>query len=193
MANARTKGRSRIGGTSEGLRRATAVLEVLGGLHTPGEASGALGIGVQRYYMLEAHALEGLVKACEPRGRGPGHDPGKVIREQAGQIRRLESEVRRLQALVRVSNRALGIAGLKASAAPAGGESAGGSKGAASRSKGRKGRRPRSPVARALGISKLLKEKCVESAEQGVATGRGRAGVAAGEASPGGDPPHDRG
>jgi len=193
MANARTQGRSRIGGTSEGLRRATAVLEVLGGLHTPGEAAGALGIGVQRYYLLEADALRGLVAACEPRGRGRGQNPSQVLRAQEGQIRRLESEVRRLQALVRVSHRALGLAGLTAAAAPAGGDGARGSQAAAPRSPGKKGRRRRSPVARALGMSKLLQEKAVESAEQEVATGGGRAGVAAGEASPGGDPAHDRG
>lgn len=187
MAKSRAQGRSRINGSSEALKRATVVLEVLGGLHTPRDAAGALGIGVQRYYILETHALEGLVKACEPRGRGPGQDPGKVIGEQAGQIQRLESEVRRLQALVRVSNRTLGIAGLKVPASQAGSGAKSG------RSKTKKGRARRTPVARALGMSKLLKEKGREPAEQEMASGRGRGGVAAGKAPPGGDPAHDRG
>lgn len=182
MAKKRAKTRSAIHGSSEALKRATAVLEVLGGLVTPTEAAGALGIGVPRYYMLETQALDGLVKACEPRGRGPGQSQAKVIREQAEQIQRLENEVRRLQALVRISNRALGVAGLQA---PAG------------RTKGSKktktGRARRRPVTRALGMSKLLKEKAHEPAEQGMASGGGGAGVAASAASPGGDPAHDRG
>jgi hypothetical protein len=190
----RAKGRSRIGGTPEGLKRATAVLDVLGGLHTPGEAARVLGIGVPRYYTLETQALEGLVQACEPRGRGPGVDPNKIVRDQVEQIQRLQSEIRRLQALVRVSHRALGLAGLKGSASSAGGGTAAtGSKTPPSRSKGstKKSRKPRAPAARALRISKRLKEKSVESADPGVASGRGRAGVAPSAASSGGDPAHD--
>lgn len=186
MPKKRAKTRSAINGSSEALKRATAVLEVLGGLVTPTEAAGALGIGVPRYYMLETQALDGLVKACEPRGRGPGQSQAKVIREQTEQIQRLENEVRRLQALVRISNRALGVAGLQAPAS----SSAGRTKGS---KKTKTGRARRRPVTRALGMSKLLKEKAHEPAEQGMASGGGGAGVAASAASPGGDPAHDRG
>jgi hypothetical protein len=185
MAKTAAKTRSGIQGSPEARKRATAVLEVLGGLVTPTEAAGALGIGVPRYYMLETQALEGLVKACEPRGRGPGRSQAKVIRAQADQIQRLEREVRRLQALVRVSHRALGVAAL-AAPAPA---SAGRTKGS---KKTKTGRARRKPVARALGMSKLLKEKSHEPAGEGMATGGGGGGVAGGEAPLAGDPADDR-
>jgi hypothetical protein len=185
MAKKQAKTRMGINGTPEALKRATAVLEVLGGLYTPTEAAGALGIGVPRYYMLETQALDGLVKACEPRGRGPGRSETKVIREQAGQIQRLESEVRRLQALVRVSNRALGVAALKTPASSTSGRTRG-----SKRTK--TGRARRKPVTRALGMSKLLKEKAHEPAEQGMASDGGSGGVAGGEASLERDPAHDR-
>ena len=60
-----------IGTSTEANRRATAVLEVLGGLRTPSEAAEVLNISVTHYYLLERKALHGLLHGCEPRPKGP--------------------------------------------------------------------------------------------------------------------------
>ncbi len=64
----RSSGQPAVGG--EARRRAAVILEVLAGVHTPTSAAQALGIGAQRYYLLEQQALEGLVQACQPRPHG---------------------------------------------------------------------------------------------------------------------------
>ena len=60
-------------------RVAAAVLEVLAGARTPGEAAVALGVSVPRYYQIESRALRGLLEACAPLPRGPGKDTAKEI------------------------------------------------------------------------------------------------------------------
>lgn len=84
-----------------------AVLEVLGGLRSPQEASDALGLTIQRYYTLEARAVEGLVSALEPRRRGGGRrkSVSRELEELRAEIDRLQHELRRSQALVRVAQR----------------------------------------------------------------------------------------
>ena len=74
----KAKGRPRSGsrakfqaGVSRDAQRvAAAVLEVLAGVRTPTEAAVALSLSVPRYYLWEQRALEGLVRACEPRPQG---------------------------------------------------------------------------------------------------------------------------
>ena len=90
-------------------RVAAVILEVLAGMRTPTEAAAVVGLSVPRYYLWEQRALEGLVRACEPRPKG------KVI-SQRHQIAVLEKEVARLrqdcarqQALVRASQRTIGL------------------------------------------------------------------------------------
>ena len=51
-------------------RVATAILEVLAGVRTPAEAAAAVSLSLPRYYLWEQRALEGLVRACEPRPVG---------------------------------------------------------------------------------------------------------------------------
>jgi hypothetical protein len=46
------------------------ILEVLAGMRTPTEAATVVGLSVPRYYLWEQRALEGLVRACEPRPKG---------------------------------------------------------------------------------------------------------------------------
>jgi hypothetical protein len=47
-------------------RLAAVILEVLAGLRGPTEAAQAAGVSVPRYYAVEARALQGLLKSCEP-------------------------------------------------------------------------------------------------------------------------------
>jgi hypothetical protein len=66
-------GLRRIGAKGESTQaklEAAVVLEVLGGIRTPTDAAGALGISLPRYYVLEGRAL-GL-KAPAPKAKEPG-------------------------------------------------------------------------------------------------------------------------
>lgn len=91
-------------------RTAAAILEVLAGLRTPAQAAGALNVSVPRYYQLEARALHALVAACAPRPRGPGHNAERELTQLRRQQQRLERELTRQQALVRLAQRSLGLA-----------------------------------------------------------------------------------
>ncbi len=71
-------------------RMAAAILEVLAGVRTPTEAATALSLSVPRYYLWEQRALEGLVRACEPR------PVGKAAHERH-RMAVLEKEVARLR------------------------------------------------------------------------------------------------
>ena len=100
--------------TQEARQMAAAILEVLAGVRTPTDAAGAIGVSLPRYYALETRALEGLLKACERRPRGPrrNHDAelGKLRRE----VERLQRECARSQALLRAAQRAVGLRSLEA-------------------------------------------------------------------------------
>ena len=125
------------------------ILEVLAGGRTPTEAAGVLGVSVPRYYALETRALGGLLQACERKAKGRTRTPqGEVVRLQ-GELKRLEGQCARLQALLRTSQRALG---LSAPTAPKLKEAA---------SKGK--RRRRRPVVRALRAAKALSSAAAEN------------------------------
>jgi hypothetical protein len=90
-------------------KAAAAVLQVVSGLKTPAEASEAIGIHVNRYYVLEGRALAGMVRALEPLARGPRRKPeaeAQALRQQAAKA---EREASRYQALFRASQRTLGL------------------------------------------------------------------------------------
>jgi hypothetical protein len=96
---------------SEAARKAAAaVLHVVAGLKTPTQASQAMGVSINRYYQLEDRALQGMMRALEPLPRGrrtsPGAEAERLTREKA----RLEREVTRYRALLRASQKALGLA-----------------------------------------------------------------------------------
>jgi hypothetical protein len=135
----------RAGGVSaEARRQAAAILEVLAGVRTPTEAAQQLAISLTRYYIIEGRALQGLIAACEPRPHGRAGAPAgelAAVRRECEQLRR---QAARQQALLRVTERALGLAG--AAAAPA----------ARAGSKGPKKRRQRRPKARALQAAAVL-------------------------------------
>jgi hypothetical protein len=128
--------------SGEARKLAAAILEVLAGAQSPGDAARALGISVARYYQLEMRALAGLVAACEDRRRkGRGHPPGGELASLRRECEQLRRECGRQQALVRAARRAVGLAPVAAPAPPADGD---------------RKRRKRRPTARALKMAALL-------------------------------------
>jgi hypothetical protein len=131
-------------------RVAAVILEVLAGMRTPTEAAAVVGMSVPRYYLWEQRALEGLVRACEPRPKG------QVV-SQRHQIALLEKEVTRLrqdcirqQALVRASQRTIGLAAFPPPAAKPAAKPSGKVVAKAGSTVAGKAKRKRRPVARAL-------------------------------------------
>ena len=94
----------------EAQRIAAALLEVLAGVRTPTDAAAALNISIARYYLWEKRALEGFVSACEPRppGEYANHQHGMAILRK--EVVRLRQDCTRQQALVRASQRTIGLA-----------------------------------------------------------------------------------
>ena len=130
------------GGSPEANRLAVLILEVLAGSRTPLDAAKTLGVRLPRYYQLETRALQGLITALEPRPKVRQPSPeGRIARlEKAlGEARR---ESLRQQALVRVTQRSLGI-----KPPPDEGKQAG---------KDAAGRRKRRPSVRALKVARRL-------------------------------------
>lgn len=123
--------------SKEAKRMAAVILEVWAGLRTPLQAAQALSVSLPRYYQLEAKGLQGLVAGCTPQPQGrPASPPLEVttLRRDNAQLRR---ELGRHQALVRLTQRGLGVAPPPAKPATA------------------KGRR-RQPVVRALKLAARL-------------------------------------
>jgi len=133
--------------SGEARKQAAAILEVLAGARTPAQAATALTVSLPRYYQLEQRALEGLLAACEPRrARGRVRTEASVAARLRQENERLQRELGRQQALVRLVQRNVALA----PPAPP------------SREAGKK--RRRRPVARALAVARRLQQ------ESGVAT-----------------------
>lgn len=98
------------GGSADSRRLAAAILEVLAGVRTPLQAAESVGISLPRYYALESRALEGLVRACEPRPKGRSVRPEKEVTLLRRDMDRLRRDCDRQRALVRASQRAIGLA-----------------------------------------------------------------------------------
>jgi len=128
--------------SDEARRVAAVILEVLGGARTPTQAAETLGVSVPRYYVLESRALEGFLKGCERRAKGPPRIPEREIGRLEREVKRLERQCARGLALLRAQQRAAGIAPPK----PVESEKA---------EAGRK-RRRRRPMARALRAAKVI-------------------------------------
>jgi hypothetical protein len=129
-------------GSLEARKMAEVVLEVLSGAMTPTEAAESTGMSVQKYYMVESRALDGLVLACEPRKRGYVRSAERELEALKKKHAGLERECARYQALARASRRAVGLR------LPKKGKEA----------KDKKGRRKRKPTVRALTHAKKLKD-----------------------------------
>lgn len=158
--------------SAEANRRAAGILEALAGVRSAPEVAAALGLSLPYYYLLERKALEGLVKACEAQPKGP---PGPSADEQLARVERelaqARRECQRLTALVRVTQRAVGLA------APAADKETKPGAGGATR-------RRRRPVARALRAAETLRKN-----SSGFPT---PSGLERSSAPPeGAEPPHD--
>src|SRR5205085_8052856 len=128
-----------------------AILEVLAGLRTPGQAAEALGVSQARYFQLETRAMQALVASCEARPRGPGRHLERELAALRRQHERLQRELSRHQTLVRLAQRTIGLAPLRTHTAKPGGKEKSTDKG---KDKGKK--RSRRPVVRALRAAEVL-------------------------------------
>lgn len=145
-----------VGETSSGEanRRAAAILEVLAGARTPSEAAEALDVSLPHFYLLERKALEGLVRACEVQPKGPpppGAAEKLAIMEQ--QLAAAQRECQRLAALVRVTQRAVGLP-----APPVQKPGSGKAAGDGEKTKGKRTRRRRRPSVRALRAAQTARQ-----------------------------------
>jgi hypothetical protein len=137
------------GVSREAKKQAAALLEVLAGARTPGQAAQALGISLPGYYHLETRALAGLVQACEPRPVGRVKTPASRLAALDKECERLRRECSRQQALARAAQRTVGLAPPPTPAKPPG---AGGK------------RRRRRPTVRALKAARTLQAEAPATA-----------------------------
>jgi hypothetical protein len=86
------------------------ILESLAGERTAQQAAAALGMTVTNFYLLERKALQGLLRACEPQPKGPPK-PGleRKLAHLERELARSQRECQRQAALVRATQRALGL------------------------------------------------------------------------------------
>jgi hypothetical protein len=66
-------------------------------------------VSANRYYQLEQRALEGMLLALEPRPRGPRVRPEAELERLKREVSRWQREATRTQALLRTTQRALGM------------------------------------------------------------------------------------
>jgi hypothetical protein len=126
------------GPSREARRRAAVILEVLAGIRSTAQAAVALDTSLMRYYQLETAALRGLVAGCEPKPRGRTSSAPLEVAALRRQCERLQRDLARQQALVRLAQRAVGVPA-PATPPPA------------------RGKRRRKPVARALRVAAQLR------------------------------------
>jgi len=95
--------------SKEAKRLAAVILEVLAGVRQPSQAAEALQVSLPRYYQVETRALQGLLTACEPRPKGRQPEMAHALATLQQHNARLQREVARHQALVRVAQRVVGV------------------------------------------------------------------------------------
>jgi hypothetical protein len=127
---------------------AAVILEVPSGLRTPTDASQATGISLPRYYVLETRGLHGLISALEARPKGKQKSPASTVAALGCEKEKLQRELLRAQALVRVAQRSVGLKERRPEKVKPG------------------ERRRRRPNGRALQAVKALRRDTPETAEQ---------------------------
>ena len=145
------------GSGREAQRLAAAILEVLAGVRTPGQAAEALGVSLPRYFQIETRAMQALVASCEPRPRGRGRSVDKELSVLRRQHERLQRELSRQQTLVRLAQRTIGLAPPKAAVNQPSGKD---------KSKDTSKKRRRRPVVRALRAAEVLQRRSQEAPSQ---------------------------
>jgi hypothetical protein len=140
-----------LSGSPEAKRKAALVLEVLGGLRSPTSASVALGVSVQRYYMIEVRTLQAVVTALDRKPKVGGQpSPDATLRRLVAERDRLERELLRALALLRVAQRTAGIPAPEPRPKPSGAAKAAGKRG------------PRRPTVRARRAADELRRSAAE-------------------------------
>jgi hypothetical protein len=129
-------------GDAPARRLAAVILEVLAGGRTPTQAATALGLSLPRYYQLESRALAGLVEACQSKPRGRAANSVRELTQLRQHKQRLERELARQQALVRLTQRTVGVPPPPVPSKDAGGK-----------------RRRRKPMVRALRAAQRLQSE----------------------------------
>src|SRR5688572_5378220 len=94
---------------SEAQRLAATILEVLAGVYTPTQAAEGLSISLPRYYQLEVRALEGLVAALTPHPKGRQPSLENRVKALEKELAAAHRKCARQEALVRVTQRTLGL------------------------------------------------------------------------------------
>lgn len=95
---------------SEAQRLAATILEVLAGVSAPTQAAEAMSISLPRYYQLEARALAGLVAALTPHPQGRQPSLENRVKALEKELAAAQRKCARQEALVRVTQRTLGLA-----------------------------------------------------------------------------------
>jgi hypothetical protein len=142
---------------SEAQAVAAAILECLAGLRSPPEAATLLNISLPRYYQLEARALEGLVAALAPRPQGKQPSLEKRVTQLEKELLDAQRACARQEALVRVTQRSLGLAALGKPTPPA------------PTTSGKK-RKARKPMVRAMRAAQTLRAQAEADAGKPEAT-----------------------
>jgi hypothetical protein len=135
----------------EAKRRTAVVFEVLAGLRTPPQAAEVLGLSVPGYYQLEDRVTLQAQSGGEVRPRGRQATGESRAAALAKEVERLKQEVGRYQALLRLTQRTVGVP----PAAPA---------------KAAANKRKRKPVVRAMRRAERLRAEADEPAGAGPAT-----------------------
>jgi hypothetical protein len=107
--NSQKTGPAAINGSKKARKTSAIILEVLSGMRTPTEAASDMGVAVNRYYLLETRALQGLVTALEPRPKGRQRKPEDEIETLKKEVEKLTKEASRNLALLRSTQRSLGV------------------------------------------------------------------------------------
>jgi hypothetical protein len=137
---------------SEAQRLAAVILECLAGVRAPPAAAELLQVSLPRYYQLEARALEGLVAALGPRPKGKQPSLENRVKQLEKELEVARRACARQEALVRVTQRSLGLAALSKPAPP-------------SPTSGKK--RKRRPMVRALKAAQSLRDKARQESPAG--------------------------
>lgn len=102
-------GAKALTGSDEAKRKAAVILEAITGLRTTQSASDELGIALVRYYVLETRMLQAMIDALEPKARGRKRTLDAELAQLRDENKRLEREAMRVQALYRMTQRAVGV------------------------------------------------------------------------------------
>jgi hypothetical protein len=129
---------------SEAQKLAATILEVLAGVRSPPAAAELLAISLPRYYQLEARALVGLVSALAPRPKGKQPSLENRVKQLEKELETARRQCARQQALVRLTQRSLGLVTLaKPKPSPSTGKTT--------------SKKPRKPTVRALKAADALR------------------------------------